>query len=128
MERPDYSKLATILQEMNKEGGFIASVLARDDGLLMASAVSARTNGDIAAAMAGHVANSVERMRDELGLGALKDISVRCDEGKAVFRKIASEGKIALIIGVIMPKGVRYHARAIGKGSTRIRSVLGYRN
>ncbi|MHA1882863.1 MAG: roadblock/LC7 domain-containing protein [Candidatus Thorarchaeota archaeon] len=126
MERPDYSALARILEEMNEEGGFIASVLARDDGLLMASAVSARTNSDIAAAMAGHVANSVERMRDELSLGELRDISVRCSEGKAVFRKIASQEKQALIIGAIMRRGVRYHSRALGKGSTQIRNVLGY--
>jgi len=78
--------------------------------------------------MSGYVADTVERMRNELGLGNLKDISVRCSEGKAVFRKIASQGKQSLILATIMPRNVRYHARAIGKASTLIRKVLGYKN
>ncbi len=127
MERPDYRSLVTILEVMNKEGGFFASVIARDDGFLIASDVSATTHPDVVAAMSGYVADTVERMRDELKLGDLKDISVRCGNGKAVFRKIASQGRQALIIAAIMPKHVRYHARAIGKASTQIRKVLGYR-
>jgi predicted regulator of Ras-like GTPase activity (Roadblock/LC7/MglB family) len=127
MERPDYSALARILEDTNKEGGFTASVLARDDGFLIASAVAPTTHPDVVAAMSGYVADTVERMRNELGLGDLKDISVRCSAGKAVFRKIASQGKQALILAAIMPRKVRYHARAIGKASTMIRKVLGYK-
>jgi len=128
MERPDYSSLVDILEEMNKDGGFRASILARDDGLLMVSATSPTTNRDVVAAMSGYVADSVERMRNELELGELKDISVRCSEGKAVFRKIGSRGKQSLILAAIMPRNVRYHARAIGKATTMIRKVLGYKN
>jgi predicted regulator of Ras-like GTPase activity (Roadblock/LC7/MglB family) len=126
MERPDYGTLASILEEMNKEGEFTASVLARDDGLLMASAASPKTNREVVAAMSGFVASTVERMRDELGLGQLRDISVRCSMGKAVFRKIASQGEQALLIAAIMPRNVRYHLRPIGKAATKIRHVLGY--
>ena len=127
MERPDYRSLVTILEVMNKEGGFYASVLARDDGFLIASDVSPTTHPDVVAAMSGYVADTVERMRNELKLGDVKDISVRCNAGKAVFRKIASQDKQGLILAAIMPKHVRYHARAIGKAATNIRKVLGYR-
>ncbi|MFW9850221.1 MAG: hypothetical protein ACFFF4_13875 [Candidatus Thorarchaeota archaeon] len=128
MERPDYSALARILEEANKLGGFTASVLARDDGFLIASAVAPTTHPDVVAAMSGYVADTVERMRNELNLGNLKDISVRCSQGKAVFRKIASQGKQSLILAAIMPRNVRYHSRAIGKASTMIRKVLGYKH
>ena len=64
MDRPDYSSLVQILEDMNKEGGFRASILARDDGLLMVSATSPTTNRDVVAAMSGYVADSVERMRN----------------------------------------------------------------
>ncbi len=127
MERPDYRALAEILEEMNRDGGFIASILARDDGLLMASAASPTTNREVVAAMSGYVASTVERMRDELSLGELKDISVRCSAGKAVFKKIASHRKQALILAAVMPKAVRYHSRVLGKAATKIRRVLGYR-
>ncbi|MHA2142271.1 MAG: roadblock/LC7 domain-containing protein [Candidatus Thorarchaeota archaeon] len=126
-ERPDYGALTETLDEMNKEGGFTTSVLARDDGLVMAYAVSPTTNIDVVAAMAGHIADTVERVRNELSLGETRDISVRCSEGKAVFKKISSQGNQALILGAIMPRNVRYHSRAVGKAATKIRKILRYR-
>ncbi|MBD3406607.1 MAG: hypothetical protein GF411_10875 [Candidatus Lokiarchaeota archaeon] len=127
MERPDYRALAEVLEKMNKEGGFIASILARDDGLLLASAASPTTNREVVAAMSGYVAESVERMRNELALGELKDISVRCSKGKAVFKKVTAKGVQPLILAALMPRNVRYHARPIGKAGTKIRRILGTR-
>ena len=124
MERPDYSKLTYILEEMNKEGGFSASILSRDDGLLMASAAAPTTNREVVAAMAGHIGSTVDRVRNELHLGHVRDITLRCTEGKAVFKRIASRDEQDYIIAAIMPRGVRYHNRAIGKASTQIRKLL----
>ena len=124
MKRPDYSVLAEILEEMNREGGYIASILARDDGLLMASAASPTTNRDVVAAMSGYISATAERMRTELSLGELRDISVRCTEGKAVFKKITPAGTQPLILAAIMPNSVRYHSRALGKAATKIRKLL----
>jgi predicted regulator of Ras-like GTPase activity (Roadblock/LC7/MglB family) len=124
MERPDYGALARILDEMNREGKYRASILARDDGLLMASATSPSTNKEVVAAMSGYVASSVERMRNELGLGELKDISIRCAGGKAVFRKISSGKDQPIILAAIMDRDVRYHSRALGKAATKISSLL----
>ena len=124
MERPDYSALADILEEMNKEGGFYASILARDDGLPVASATAPTTNPDVVAAMAGYVASTAERMRKDLELGELRDISVRCSVGKAVFRKIGTSSGQPLILAAIMPRRIRYHSRPIGKAATLIRKIL----
>ncbi len=124
MERPDYSKLAPILEKMNREGGFTASILSRDDGLLMASAASPTTNREVVAAMAGHVGSTVDRVRNELRLGHVRDITLRCTEGKVVFKRIASKDETDYIIAAIMTRNVRYHARAIGKAATQIRRVL----
>ncbi|UCE09755.1 MAG: hypothetical protein JSW61_12400 [Candidatus Thorarchaeota archaeon] len=127
MERPDYSALTKVLEEMNKEGGFYASVLSRDDGWPMANAVAPRTNPDVVAAMSGYVASTVERMRKDLELGEVKDIVVRCSAGKAVIRKIGSRDEQTLLVAAIMPKSVRYHSRAIGKGATTIRQIMRYK-
>jgi predicted regulator of Ras-like GTPase activity (Roadblock/LC7/MglB family) len=124
VERPDYGALVKILEEMNKEGGYTASILSRDDGLLMASAASPTTNREVVAAMSGYVASSVNRMRNELGLGQLKDINVRCSEGKAVFRMILSDMDHGLILAALMPRTLRYHNRALGKAATKIRNLM----
>jgi predicted regulator of Ras-like GTPase activity (Roadblock/LC7/MglB family) len=127
MERPDYNKLPLILEEMNKEGGYTVSVLARGDGLLVASAASPTANRDLVAAMSGMIAEVAERVRSELKLGDVRDISLRCAEGKAVFKRVGSRGDELLILGALMPRKVRYHARAIGKASTQIRRLMGYK-
>jgi predicted regulator of Ras-like GTPase activity (Roadblock/LC7/MglB family) len=127
MERPDYNKLPLILEEMNNEGGYTVSVLARGDGLLVASAASPTANRDLVAAMSGMIAEVAERVRSELKLGDVRDISLRCAEGKAVFKRVGSRGDESLILGALMPRKVRYHARAIGKASTRIRRLMGYK-
>lgn len=127
MERPDYNKLPLILEEMNQEGGYAVSVLARGDGLLVASAASPTANQDLVAAMTGMIAEVAERVRSELKLGEVRDISLRCEEGKAVFKRVGARGDEFLIIGALMPRRIRYHARAIGKASTRVKRLLGYK-
>ncbi|MFO7835875.1 MAG: hypothetical protein R6V83_04405 [Candidatus Thorarchaeota archaeon] len=125
MERPDYSALEEILEDMNREGGFYASILARDDGLLIASATAPNINKNVIAAMSGYVASTVERMREELSLGELNDINVRCTAGKAVFKKLDLAHQDDLVLAAVMPRTVRYHLRPLGKGGTRIKNVLG---
>ncbi|MGQ4911697.1 MAG: roadblock/LC7 domain-containing protein [Candidatus Thorarchaeota archaeon] len=127
MKRPDYSKLPQILEAMNEEGGYNVSVLARGDGLLVASASAPDVNRDVVAAMCGIITEVAERVRSDLKLGEVKDISLRCAEGKAVFKKVGALGDEVLIIGAMMPRKVRYHSRAIGKASTQIRKLMGYR-
>ena len=127
MERPDYRELPKILERMNKEGGYTASVLARGHGLLVASATAPTTNQDIVAAMCGIIADVAERVRKELALGDVRDISLRCTMGKAVFKRVGARGDDVLIIGAIMPHNVRYHSRAIGKATTEIRKLMGYK-
>lgn len=127
MERPDYRQLPKILEQMNKDGGYSASVLARGNGLLIASATAPTTNQDVVAAMCGMIADVAERVRKELMLGDVRDISLRCAQGKAVFKRVGARKDDVLIIGAIMPRNVRYHSRAIGKATTRIRTMMGYK-
>jgi predicted regulator of Ras-like GTPase activity (Roadblock/LC7/MglB family) len=127
MERPDYHELPKILETMNKEGSYSASVLARGNGLLVSSATSPKTNQDVVAAMCGMIAEVAERVRKELLLGEIRDISLRCQNGKAVFKRVGARGDEVLIIGALMPKNVRYHSRAIGKATTRIRGLMGFK-
>ncbi|MGV9103241.1 MAG: hypothetical protein ACOC3C_03885, partial [Candidatus Thorarchaeota archaeon] len=94
-------------------------------GLLIASATAPNFNKNVIAAMSGYVASTVERMREELFLGELNDINVRCTAGKAVFKKVDLRNQDDLVLAAVMPRTVRYHLRPLGKGSTRIKNVLG---
>jgi predicted regulator of Ras-like GTPase activity (Roadblock/LC7/MglB family) len=123
MQRPDYTALPKILETMNREGRFTLSSLVRNDGFSIASVVSAGTDKEVVAAVSSFITDSAERVRKELMLGEIRDISLRCTEGKAVFKKIG-KGTSALILAAVMPKGVRYHSRPIGKAATKIGRLL----
>ncbi|MFW9808113.1 MAG: roadblock/LC7 domain-containing protein [Candidatus Thorarchaeota archaeon] len=123
MQRPDYTALPKILESMNKDGGFTLSSLVRSDGLSIASAVSPGMDKDVVAAVSSFITDSAERVRKELMLGEIRDISLRCTEGKAVFKKIGRSSG-ALILAAVMPKSVRYHSRPIGKAATKIRRLM----
>ncbi|MFW9982336.1 MAG: roadblock/LC7 domain-containing protein [Candidatus Thorarchaeota archaeon] len=123
MQRPDYTALPKILASMNKDGGFTLSSLVRSDGLSIASAISPGMDKDVVAAVSSFITDSAERVRKELMLGDIRDISLRCTEGKAVFKKIGRSSG-ALILAAVMPKGVRYHSRPIGKAATQIRRLM----
>lgn len=100
------------------------SSLVRTDGLSIASAVAPGTDKDVVAAVSSFITDSAERVRKELMLGEIRDISLRCTEGKAVFKKIG-RGKTSLILAAVMPKSVRYHSRPIGKAATQIQRLMG---
>ncbi len=127
MERPDYHALPELLEQMNKEGGYLASIIAREDGLLVASAVSPTTNGDVVAAMSGIIASTADRMRKELSLGIIRDITIRCSEGNAVFKMIESGKTESFILAALIPRRIRYHLRPLGKTATKISRLFGYK-
>ncbi|NWF96862.1 MAG: hypothetical protein HXY34_12035 [Candidatus Thorarchaeota archaeon] len=128
MERPDYASLTDILEDMNREGGYHASILARQDGgFLIASAVSPTTNRDLVAAMAGYLVDTSERVKKELSLGDIRDISVRCTAGKMVVKTITTDGSDTFLLAVLMPRNIRYHSRPLGKAATRIKNLLRYK-
>ncbi|MHA1951477.1 MAG: roadblock/LC7 domain-containing protein [Candidatus Thorarchaeota archaeon] len=110
---------------MNRDGRFSLSSLVRSDGLSIASAVSPGTDKDVVAAVSSFITDSAERVRKELMLGEIRDISLRCTEGKAVFKKIG-KGTSSLILAAVMPKSVRYHSRPIGKAATSIKRLMGH--
>ena len=115
------------LAQWSNDGHTTKCTGTREDGLLVASAVAPTTNGDVVAAMSGIVASTAERMQKELGLGGVRDITIRCTEGKAVFKKIQSGGSESFIIAALMARRVRYHLRPLGKTATKISRLLGYR-
>ena len=123
MQRPDYTKLPKILETMNKSGGFSMSTLVRNDGFPIASAVSKGTDKQVVAAVSSFITDYAERVRKELMLGDIRDISLRCTQGKAVFKKIGGKPD-ALILAAVMPRSVRYHSRPIGKAATEIKRLL----
>jgi len=101
MSKDKLLALTQILDNMNKKGGFSASVISGEDGLVVAEASS---SGDkqVIAAMAGLAHSTAVRVKDQIGLGDLEQVTIETSDGILVFRGIEMP-KRRFILAAILP-------------------------
>lgn len=99
--------LEEILQAANEAGGFRATVLASNDGLLVAAA-SARYDNDVMSAVVALLQKVGSETQQQLGLTEMDEIGIRSrDHTRLVCRRL-SVGKESLNLVVIVPPGGCY--------------------
>ena len=79
--------LRKILDSLNSKGGFQASIIAGEDGLVLAEA-SKELDKNLIAAMAGLSHSTAERVKDQIGLGDVENVIIETNGGVMVFRGI----------------------------------------
>ncbi len=94
--------LTKILDNLNSKGDFHASIIAGEDGLVMAEA-SKELDKNLVAAMAGLSHNTAEKVKEQIGLGDVENVIIETNGGVLVFRGIYLPTN-KLILAVIMPE------------------------
>ncbi|WXG39931.1 MAG: roadblock/LC7 domain-containing protein [Candidatus Freyarchaeum deiterrae] len=97
--------LTKILESLNSKGGFQASIIAGEDGLVLAEA-SNKLDKNVVAAMAGLSHSTAERVKDQVGLGDVENVIIETDSGVMVFRGVYLPTN-KLILAVIMSSAKR---------------------
>ncbi|MFB0562512.1 MAG: roadblock/LC7 domain-containing protein [Candidatus Lokiarchaeia archaeon] len=92
--------LTKILDNLNSKGGFHASIIAGEDGLVMAEA-SKELDKNLVAAMAGLSHSTAEKVKEQIGLGDVENVIIETNGGVLVFRGIYLPTN-KLILAVIM--------------------------
>jgi predicted regulator of Ras-like GTPase activity (Roadblock/LC7/MglB family) len=116
--------LQRLLERITKEGSLKACVVSSIEGFVMASAESTGFDKKIAAAIASFAFSAAKRTKSELGLGDLKDVLIRCTEGKAVFRAVEVSPSEAFILSAIIPPQTRYYNRIINMAAREIKNLF----
>ncbi|MEM3526240.1 MAG: roadblock/LC7 domain-containing protein [Candidatus Jordarchaeaceae archaeon] len=93
--------LRKILDNLNSKGGFQASIIAGEDGLVLAES-SKELDKNIIAAMAGLSHSTAEKVKDQIGLGDVENVIIETNGGVMVFRGIYLPTN-KLILAVVMP-------------------------
>ncbi|MDO8055886.1 MAG: roadblock/LC7 domain-containing protein [Candidatus Hermodarchaeota archaeon] len=116
--------LTEILERLNKTGRVNASIVADDEGFLIASAVRPGIDEKVAAVMGSIIHDAADRAKDELGLGAIRDITLRCKEGTLVCKStILKEGR-PVVLAALIPKETRFFIRAVNSALREIETAL----
>jgi predicted regulator of Ras-like GTPase activity (Roadblock/LC7/MglB family) len=116
--------LTDILEKLNKTGRVKASIIATDEGFVIASAVRPGVDEKVAAAMGSFVHNAADRAKDELALGAIRDITVRCKEGTLVCKSTILQDGRPVVLAALVHRKARFFIRAINNALREIRVAL----
>ncbi|WXG40217.1 MAG: roadblock/LC7 domain-containing protein [Candidatus Freyarchaeum deiterrae] len=116
--------LQKLLERITKEGSLKACVVSSIEGFVMASAESTGFDKKIAAAIASFAFSAAKKTKSELGLGDLRDVLIRCTEGKAVFRAVEVSPSESFILSAIIPPQTRYYNRRINMAAREIKKLF----
>jgi predicted regulator of Ras-like GTPase activity (Roadblock/LC7/MglB family) len=116
--------LTKVLEYLNSEGRVKASIIATDEGFVIASAVSRGVDEKVAAAMGSFVHNAAERAREELTLGMIRDITIRCENGILVCKSTQMQDGRFVILAALVPRNTRFFLRGINNALREIKVAL----
>ncbi len=116
--------LTTILRELNDTGRVKASVVATDEGFVIASAVRRGVDEKVGAAMGSFVHNAAERARDELALGTIRDVTVRCQDGILVCKATELADGRSVILAALVPPTTRFYTRSVNHALRKVADAL----
>jgi predicted regulator of Ras-like GTPase activity (Roadblock/LC7/MglB family) len=116
--------LTDILKQLNKTGRVNASIVADDEGFLIASAVQPGVDEKVAAVMGSIIHDAADRAKDELALGAIRDITLRCKEGTLVCKSTILKDGRPVVLAALVPKKTRFFIRAVNNALREIESAL----
>ncbi len=117
------TRLAELLDDMNRVSGFPISVLADQQGLAIASAASAGTDPDRQSAVVAMVQRAASHVSQKLGMAETDEIALFDANGqRLVCRPFRVKG-IELILAVMVPTRDQRHRRATNHTIAEIRRV-----
>lgn len=105
----EQSAFEQVLQRMNKEGFFVASVLASEDGLPIASApTTSPYDADTIAAMVALVKDFITQTQTRLRLAEVDEVSIVVNDRSRLVCRYFSAAEQAFVLAVIAPPNQRY--------------------
>jgi predicted regulator of Ras-like GTPase activity (Roadblock/LC7/MglB family) len=116
-----------ILHRMNKDGFFIASVLASEDGLPVASAPTPSPyDADTVAAMVTLVKDFIKQTQTRLGLAEVDEVSMVVGDRSRLVCRYFGVGAQSFVLAVLAPPNQSYRrltARAVREFQEILSSV-----
>jgi predicted regulator of Ras-like GTPase activity (Roadblock/LC7/MglB family) len=98
-----------ILHRMNKEGFFVASVLASDDGLPIASApATSPYDADTIAAMVALVKDFITQTQTRLGLAEVDEVSIFVNDRSRLICRYFRAGTQPFVLTILTPPNQSY--------------------
>lgn len=118
------NELATLLADMNKEGGFLIAVLTDWQGLPIASAAAPDQDPDAQSAVVALVQKTAAQIHDQLGMAQTDEIWMYDASGQRLVCRPFNVRERDMILAVLVPNGRQSCRRLTNKAVNAIRRAL----
>lgn len=114
-------KLAKILAEMNKEGGFPIAIITDQHGFPIASAADPGQDADTQSAVVALVQKTAIQASNQLGLAPTDEISLYDTKGRRLICRPFKANNHQMILAIIIPYKKQTYRRLTNKTVSAIR-------
>lgn len=119
----DSSDMSVILDQMNREGGFPASIITGSNGLLVASSVSEGDNPEKQSAVVAKLLEAGDLVHAQLSLGSADELSFHAEDGRRLVCRPFSLNGNPMILAVVVPRRDQAYRRATNRTISILRSL-----
>ncbi|MEW6566730.1 MAG: hypothetical protein AB1449_00900 [Chloroflexota bacterium] len=119
-----HQQLEQVLAEMNRQGGFLLSVLADQQGLAIASAAAPGQQPEVHAAAVALVQKTATQARDQLGMAPTDELSVFDADGRRLVCRPFSVDERRVILAVMVPRRGLPYRRLTNAALRSLRQIL----
>jgi predicted regulator of Ras-like GTPase activity (Roadblock/LC7/MglB family) len=78
----------------------------------------------VGAAMGSFVHSAAERARNELALGAMRDVTIRCQEGTLICKATELADGRSVILAALVPPTTRFYTRPVNNALRKVADAL----
>jgi len=118
------NEFATLLADMNKEGGFLLAVLTDWQGLPIASATAPDQDPDTQSAVVALVQKTAAQVHDQLGMAQTDEISMYDASGQRLVCRPFNASEHDMILAVLVPNERQSYRTLTNKAINAIRRTL----
>jgi predicted regulator of Ras-like GTPase activity (Roadblock/LC7/MglB family) len=118
------NEFATLLADMNKEGGFLLAVLADWQSLSIASATAPDQDPDTRSAVVALVQKTTAQVHDQLGMAQTDEISMYDVSGQRLVCRPFNASEHDMILAVLVPNERQSYRPLTNKAVNAIHRTL----
>lgn len=119
----DSSDMSVVLDQMNREAGFPASIITGVNGLLVASSVSEGDNPEKQSAVVAKLLETGNLVQAQLSLGHADELSFHAEDGRRLVCRPFSLNEHTLILAVVVPRRDQAYRRATNRTISILRNL-----
>lgn len=119
----DSTDMGDVLDQMNREAGFPASIVTGANGLLVASSVKSGDNPEKQSAVVAKLLEAGNLVQTQLSMGSTDELAFHAEDGRRLICRPFHLNGQNLILAVVVPRRDQAYRRATNRTISLLRTL-----